>query len=185
MQDTGVQALAIHGRTRNQLYKGEADWTWIAKVKEHPRIRIPIFGNGDIDSPEKALEYRNRYGVDGIMIGRAAIGYPWIFNEVKHYLQTGQHLEPPTMEQRIDVIRKHLELSVQWKGPVTGITEMRRHYTNYLKGLPNIKEYRLKLVTLKTIEEIEEVLREIEQVYAGYKFERRKVDMDAMAYSCG
>src|SRR5215213_2884343 len=111
LQDTGIQALAIHGRTRNQLYKGEADWTWIAKVKEHPRIRIPIFGNGDIDSPEKALEYRNRYGVDGIMIGRAAIGYPWIFNEVKHYLQTGGHLEPPTMEQRIDVIRKHLELS--------------------------------------------------------------------------
>jgi tRNA-dihydrouridine synthase B len=185
MQDCGVQALAIHGRTRNQLYKGYADWTWIAKVKEHPRIRIPIFGNGDIDSPEKALEYRNRYGVDGIMIGRAAIGYPWIFNEVKHYMQTGQHLDPPTIEQRVDVIRQHLTMSLKWKGPVTGITEMRRHYTNYLKGLPNIKDYRLKLVTLKTFEEIEEVLQEIVRVYTGFKFERRKVDMDAMAYSCG
>lgn len=185
LQDIGIKALAIHGRTRNQLYKGEADWTWIAKVKENPRITIPIFGNGDIDSPEKAVEYRNRYGVDGIMIGRAAIGYPWIFNEVKHFMQTGEHLPPPTIEQRVEVIRRHLELSVKWKGPVTGITEMRRHYTNYLKGLPNIKEYRLKLVTLKTVEEIDEVLNEVIRTYTGFQFERRKVDMDSMAYSCG
>lgn len=185
LQDIGVQALAIHGRTRNQLYKGEADWSWIAKVKAHPRIHIPIFGNGDIDSPEKALEYRNRYGVDGIMIGRAAIGYPWIFNEVKHYLSTGSHLEPPAIESRVAVIRQHLERSVQWKGPVAGITEMRRHYTNYLKGLPNIKEYRLKLVTLKTAEEINAVLDEVIRTYTGFRFERRKVDMQAMAYSCG
>jgi tRNA-dihydrouridine synthase B len=185
LQDIGIKALAIHGRTRNQLYKGEADWTWIAKVKESPRIHIPIFGNGDIDSPEKALEYRNRYGVDGIMIGRAAIGYPWIFNEVKHFLQTGEHLEPPNIQQRVEVIRRHLEFSVKWKGPVAGITEMRRHYTNYLKGLPNIKEYRLKLVTLKTIDEINEVLNEVIQTYSGFQFERRKVDMHAMAYSCG
>ena len=185
LQDIGVQALAIHGRTRNQLYKGEADWTWIAKVKEHPRIQIPIFGNGDVDSPEKALEYRNRYGVDGIMIGRAAIGYPWIFNEVKHFMETGAHLEPPSIESRVEVIRQHLERSLQWKGPVAGITEMRRHYTNYLKGLPNIKEYRLKLVTLKTIEEINEVLDDVIRTYTGFRFERRKVDMHAMAYSCG
>ncbi|MGB8192780.1 MAG: tRNA dihydrouridine synthase DusB [Chitinophagaceae bacterium] len=185
LQDAGIQALAIHGRTRNQLYKGEADWSWIAKVKDNPRIKIPIFGNGDVDSPEKAVEYRNRYGIDGIMIGRAAIGYPWIFNEVKHYMQTGEHLQPPTIEDRVRVIREHLESSLQWKGPVAGITEMRRHYTNYLKGLPNIKEYRLKLVTLKTQEEIDEVLDEVIRTYTGFRFERRKVDMDAMAYSCG
>ena len=185
LQDTGIKALAIHGRTRAQLYKGQADWTLIARVKENPRIHIPIFGNGDIDSPEKALEYKNRYGVDGIMIGRAAIGYPWIFNEIKHFIKTGGHLSPPTIELRAEVIRQHLHRSVQWKGLIPGINEMRRHYTNYLKGLPNIKEYRLKLVTVKSVGEIEEVLKEIVSVYSGYKFERRMVDMEAMAYSCG
>jgi nifR3 family TIM-barrel protein len=184
LQDVGIQALSIHGRTRAQLYKGQADWTLIADVKNNPRIQIPIFGNGDIDSPEKALEYKRRYGVDGIMIGRAAIGYPWIFNEIKHFVQTGEHLPPPTIEQRVAVIRKHLQGSIQWKGEVLGILEMRRHYTNYLKGLPNIRDYRLKLVTLKSMEEIEPVLQEIERVYHGYVFERRKIDMDAMAYSC-
>lgn len=184
LQDVGIKALSIHGRTRAQLYKGQADWTLIAEVKNNPRIHIPIFGNGDIDSPEKAVEYKKRYGVDGIMIGRAAIGYPWIFNEIKHYIQTGEHLPPPTIEQRVDVIRQHLHGSVQWKGEVLGILEMRRHYTNYLKGLPNIRDYRLKLVTLKSLEEIEPVLQEIVQVYHGFQFERRKVDMDAMAYSC-
>jgi len=185
LQDVGIQALAIHGRTRAQLYKGEADWTLIAKVKSNPRIRIPIFGNGDIDSPEKALEYKNRYGVDGIMIGRAAIGYPWIFNEIRHFIKTGEHLAPPTIEQRVEVIRQHLHHSVQWKGLLPGINEMRRHYTNYLKGLPNIKEYRLKLVTVRSVEEIDEVLNDIINVYSGYQFERRKVEMEAMAYSCG
>lgn len=185
LQDVGIKALSIHGRTRNQLYKGEADWTCIGKVKENPRIHIPIFGNGDIDSPEKALEYKNRYGVDGIMIGRAAIGYPWIFNEIKYFMQTGQHLSPPTIEQRVEVIRQHLYRSIEWKGLIPGINEMRRHYTNYLKGLPNIKEYRLKLVTVRTSEEIEEALNEIIKVYSGYQFERRKVEMEAMAYSCG
>lgn len=184
LQDVGIKALSIHGRTRAQLYKGQADWTLIAEVKNNPRIQIPIFGNGDIDSPEKAVEYKKRYGVDGIMIGRAAIGYPWIFNEIKHYIQTGEHLPPPTIEQRVDVIRQHLHGSVQWKGEVLGILEMRRHYTNYLKGLPNIRDFRLKLVTLKSLEEIEPVLQEIVQVYDGFQFERRKVDMDAMAYSC-
>jgi len=185
LQDIGIEALAIHGRTRSQLYKGEADWTLIAKVKSNPRIRIPIFGNGDIDSPEKALEYKNRYGVDGIMIGRAAIGYPWIFNEIRHFIKTGKHLAPPTIEQRVEVIRQHLHHSVQWKGLLPGINEMRRHYTNYLKGLPNIKEFRLKLVTVRSVEEIDEVLNDIINVYSGYQFERRKVEMEAMAYSCG
>lgn len=184
LQDVGIQALSIHGRTRAQLYKGQADWTLIAEVKNNPRIHIPIFGNGDIDSPEKAVEYKKRYGVDGIMIGRAAIGYPWIFNEIKHYINTGELLPPPTIEQRVEVIRQHLHGSVQWKGEMLGILEMRRHYTNYLKGLPNIRDYRLKLVTLKSLEEIEPVLQEIVQVYHGFQFERRKVDMDAMAYSC-
>ena len=185
LQDVGVKALAIHGRTRNQLYKGEADWTWIAKVKTNPRIYIPIFGNGDIDSPEKALEYKNRYGVDGIMIGRAAIGYPWIFNEIKHFIKYGEYLPPPTIEQRLEVICQHLYRSIEWKGLIPGINEMRRHYTNYLKGLPNIKEYRMKLVTVKTTEEIEEILNEIIKVYSGYQFQRISVDMEAMAYSCG
>ncbi|HVZ56777.1 MAG TPA: tRNA dihydrouridine synthase DusB [Chitinophagaceae bacterium] len=185
LQDVGIQALSIHGRTRAQLYKGEADWTLIGKVRSNPRIRIPVFGNGDIDSPQKALEYKNRYGVDGIMIGRAAIGYPWIFREIRHFLATGELLPPPTIEQRVDVIRRHLLRSVEWKGLLPGIHEMRRHYTNYLKGLPNIKEYRLKLVTVKSVEEIEEVLTEIERVYTGYRFAPRTVNMEAMAYSCG
>jgi len=160
LQDIGVQALSIHGRTRSQLYKGEADWSWIAKVKDHPRIKIPIFGNGDVDSPQKALEYKNKYGVDGIMIGRAAIGYPWFFREVKHYFATGEILPPPTIEERIDVIRQHLRASVAWKGPRIGIFEMRRHYANYLKGIINIKPLRSKLVMLNTMEEIEETLEE-------------------------
>ena len=184
LQDIGVKALSIHGRTRCQLYKGTADWTYIAKVKNNPRIQIPIFGNGDIDSPEKAMEFKNRYGVDGIMIGRAAIGYPWIFNEIKHYKENGKHLPPPTIQQRVEVIRQHLHHSVQWKGLKPGINEMRRHYTNYLKGLPNIKEYRLKLVTIAEPEQIDEVLNEIIKVYDGYEFASRVIDMDKMAYSC-
>ena len=177
LQDVGIKALAIHGRTRTQMYKGEADWTLIGKVKNNPRITIPIFGNGDIDSPEKAVEYKNRYGVDGIMIGRAAIGYPWVFNEIKHFVKTGEHLPPPTIEQRVEVCRKHLYKSVEWKNPVVGINEIRRHYANYLKGLPNIKEYRNKLVTLKTVEEIDEVLNEISTVYAGYAFEKFAIEL--------
>jgi tRNA-dihydrouridine synthase B len=184
LQDVGIKALSIHGRTRCQLYKGQADWTLIAKIKENPRITIPIFGNGDIDSPEKAVEYKNRFGVDGIMIGRAAIGYPWIFDEVKHFMATGEHLPPPGIEQRVAVIRKHLKRSIEWKGLVPGINEMRRHYTNYLKGLPNIRDYRLKLVTTLSEAEINGVLDEITVVYHGYEFERRKLNMEAMAYSC-
>jgi tRNA-dihydrouridine synthase B len=172
LQDTGIKALSIHGRTRAQLYKGEADWTLIGKIKENPRITIPIFGNGDIDSPEKAKLYRDRYGVDGMMIGRAAIGYPWIFNEIKHYLRTGRHLPPPAIEQRIGAIRDHLLRSVEWKGPVVGILEMRRHYTNYLKGFPYIKEFRNQLVQKQTVAEIEEVLQAVQQRYAGFMPER-------------
>ena len=175
LQDAGIKALAIHGRTRTQMYKGEADWTLIAKVKENPRIKIPIFGNGDIDSPEKALEYKNRYGVDGIMIGRAAIGYPWIFREIKHYFLTGELLCSPSIEERVAVCKNHLRRSFDWKGPIVGINEMRRHYANYLKGMPGIKEYRGQLVTLKDIEEIEFVLDDIVRNYSGYEFEREPI----------
>lgn len=177
LQDIGIQALSIHGRTRMQMYKGEADWTLIGKVKNNPRIKIPIFGNGDIDSPEKAVEYKNRYGVDGIMIGRAAIGYPWIFNEIKHFVKTGEHLAPPTVEQRVEVCRKHLHKSYKWKGPKVGIFEMRRHYANYLKGLPNIKEYRSKLVTMMMVEEIDAVLDEIVTKFAGFEFAPSKIEL--------
>ena len=177
MQDIGVQALAIHGRTRCQLYKGEADWTLIGKVKNNPRMHIPIFGNGDIDSPQKTLEYKNRYGVDGIMIGRAAIGYPWIFREIKHFLQMQTILPSPTLEERIIVCKTHLQKSVEWKGPIVGIFEMRRHYTNYLKGLPGIKDFRLKLVTLPTAEAINEVLDEISEHYKDYTFERTPIEI--------
>lgn len=177
LQDVGVKALAIHGRTRCQLYKGEADWTLIGKVKNNPRIQIPIFGNGDIDSPQKACEYKNRYGVDGIMIGRAAIGYPWIFREIKHFLETGEVLPAPTLEERVEVCKKHLYRSVEWKGPVVGINEMRRHYTNYLKGLPNIKEFRSRLVTLPEMEAVEAVLDEMLEYYKGYEFERTPIEI--------
>lgn len=177
MQDIGVQAIAIHGRTRCQLYKGEADWTLIGKVKNNPRMHIPIFGNGDIDSPQKTLEYKNRYGVDGIMIGRAAIGYPWIFREIKHYLQTQTILPPPTLQERIEVCRTHLFKSVEWKGPIVGINEMRRHYTNYLKGLPGIKEFRYKLVTLNSPEAVNEVLEEISTHYKDYQFEHTPIEI--------
>jgi nifR3 family TIM-barrel protein len=177
LQDVGIKALAIHGRTRAQMYKGEADWTLIGKVKNNPRIKIPIFGNGDIDSPQKAKLYKERYGVDGIMIGRAAIGYPWIFREIKHYLTTGEILPAPTLAERIEVCKKHLRKSVEWKGPKVGIFEMRRHYTNYLKGLPGIKDYRARLVTLMEPAEIEGVLDEVTANYTGYEFERTPIEL--------
>ncbi|GGH81255.1 nifR3 family TIM-barrel protein [Filimonas zeae] len=173
LQDVGIKALSVHGRTRAQMYRGHADWTLIGKVKNNPRIKIPIFGNGDIDTPEKALEYKNRYGIDGIMIGRAAIGYPWIFNEIKHFLQTGTHAAAPTVQQRADAIRKHLHKAVDWKGEIVGILEMRRHYTNYLKGFPHIKEFRNQLVTVKSVAEIEEILGQIVTRYEGFVPERK------------
>ena len=167
LQDVGIQALSIHGRTRKQMYKGEADWTLIAKVKENPRIHIPIFGNGDVDSPQKAAEYRRRFGVDGIMIGRASIGNPWIFREIKHYLATGELLPPPTLAERVDAARRHLAHSIEWKGLTLGVVEMRRHYTNYFRGLPGIKAYRTRLVTEMDPEALFGVLGEIEAEYSG------------------
>lgn len=161
LQDVGIQALTIHGRTRQQMYKGDADWTKIAEVKNHPDIHIPIFGNGDIDTPEKALEYKDKYGVDGIMIGRAAIGYPWIFNEIKHFMATGEHLDKPSIEERVKVAKKHLEFSVEWKGELKGIFEMRRHYTNYFRGIPNFKPFRTHLVESSSYLELQNILDQV------------------------
>ncbi|MEZ4903470.1 MAG: tRNA dihydrouridine synthase DusB [Spirosomataceae bacterium] len=166
LQDIGIKALTVHGRTRVQMYKGDADWTLIGRIKENTRINIPIFGNGDIDSPEKALEYRNRFGVDGIMIGRASIGYPWIFNEIKHFMQTGQYLAPPTTAERVRVCRQHLDFSIRWKGERTGIVEMRRHYASYFKGLDNFKPFRMRLVETMSYQEINDILAEISEVYS-------------------
>ena len=170
LQDVGIQALSIHGRTRKQMYKGEADWEKIGNIKNNPRIKIPIFGNGDIDSPEKAQLYREKYGVDGIMIGRAAIGYPWIFREIKHYFKTGNLLAPPTIHERVAAAREHLLKSVEWKGEKLGILEMRRHYTNYFRGLRNVKSYRIKLVTAENTANVLGILEEIESVYAATIF---------------
>jgi nifR3 family TIM-barrel protein len=164
LQDIGVKALTIHGRTRAQMYKGSANWNYIAEVKNNPRIAIPIFGNGDVDSPEKALEYKAKYGVDGIMIGRAAIGYPWIFNEIKHFRATGHHLPRPTLINRVEVCRTHVTKSVEWKGEKLGLLEMRNHYANYFKGIPNFKETRTKLVTLSSLADILAVLDEVCQM---------------------
>ncbi len=161
LQDIGIKALSVHGRTRVQMYKGDADWTLIREIKNNPRITIPIFGNGDVDSPEKAKKMRDTYGVDGIMIGRASIGYPWIFNEIKHYFATGNQLQKPGIAERVAVCKKHLDFSLQWKGPVLGIVEMRRHYTNYFKGLDHFKEFRMKLVTSNDISEIYTTLDQI------------------------
>jgi nifR3 family TIM-barrel protein len=170
LQDIGVQALTVHARTRAQMYKGHSDWSHIARVKNNPRITMPIFGNGDIDSPEKALEYKNKFGLDGMMIGRAAIGYPWIFNEIKHFFATGEHLPQPTMQDRIEAARNHLTWSMDWKGERVGIVEMRRHYTNYFKGIPNFKEHRLKLVTQESADELFKTLEEVQDVYSNFQF---------------
>ena len=147
LQDAGAKAISIHGRTRAQMYKGEADWAPIAAVKNNPRMHIPIFGNGDVHSPERAIEMRDRYGLDGAMIGRASIGNPWFFNQVKHFIKTGEHLSPPTLKERVAVARRHLEMAIDWKGEILGVLETRRHYTNYFKGIPNFKPYRTAMVT--------------------------------------
>lgn len=165
LQDVGIKALTIHGRTRSQMYKGQADWTLIREIKRNPRIQIPIFGNGDVDSVEKAANWRLEYEVDGIMIGRAAIGYPWIFREIKHFFATGEKLAGPTLAERVAVCRTHLEKSMEWKGEKTGIFEMRRHYANYFKGLPNFKDYRMQLVSLENVADINAVLTEIEEEF--------------------
>ncbi len=168
LQDVGIRALTIHARTRQQMYKGHSDWSYIAEVKNQPDIHIPVFGNGDIDSPEKAVEYREKYGVDGIMIGRAAIGNPWIFNQIKHYMATGEHLPPPTMAGRIATVKKHLQFSITWKGDKTGVYEMRRHYTNYFKGLPHFKPYRQQLVEQEDHTALFDLLDEIGEKFNDY-----------------
>ena len=172
LQDVGIQALTIHARTRAQMYKGHSDWSHIARVKNNPRIKIPIFGNGDIDSPQKALEYKNKYGLDGMMIGRAAIGYPWIFNEIKHYFETGEILAPPTMTERLEAAKNHLIWSTEWKGERVGIVEMRRHYTNYFKGIHGFKAHRQKLVTTDNLDELLGLFDEIAAFYKDYDFEQ-------------
>lgn len=170
LQDVGIEALSIHGRTRVQMYKGDADWTLIGEVKNNPRMHIPIFGNGDINTPEKAVQYKNTYGVDGIMIGRASIGYPWIFNEIKHFMKTDEHLPKPGIQERVEATRQHLMSSVKWKGETLGILEMKRHYTNYFKGIDHFKDYRMKLVTSFDLNEILATLDEISEHYADFQF---------------
>ncbi len=170
LQDVGCQALAIHGRTRAQMYKGKADWKPIAEVKNNPRMKIPVFGNGDVDSPEKAIEMRDKYGLDGAMIGRATIGYPWFFREVKHFFKTGRHLAPPTMEERVTMAKRHLEMAIAWKGEKLGVFETRRHYTNYFKGIPGIKPYRMKMVTSDQPEEVFKALEEVREIFKDYSF---------------
>lgn len=161
LQDVGVQALAIHGRTRSQMYKGDADWEPIANVKNNPRMHIPIFGNGDVNSPEKAVLMRDRYGLDGAMIGRASIGNPWFFKDVKHFFKTGEHASPASLEERVQTARRHLEMAIDWNGEHAGLFETRRHYTNYFKGIPHFKEYRLRMVTAESKEKVFEVFDEV------------------------
>lgn len=171
LQDVGIKALSIHGRTRVQLYKGNADWTLIGEVKNNQRMKIPIFGNGDIDTPQKAWEYKNRYGVDGVMIGRASIGNPWVFREIKHYVKTGQELAGPTLMERLEACKTHFVKSLEWKGPIVGLVEMRRHYANYFKGIPHFKDYRMKLVGSMDVSEIQEIFNELELLFNSPTFE--------------
>lgn len=165
LQDIGIQALSIHGRTRVQMYKGEADWTLIGRIKDNPRIHIPIFGNGDVDSPEKALEMKNKYGVDGIMIGRASIGRPWIFRDIHHYLKTGDVLPAPDVEERVEICKTHLQKSLEWKGLRKGVFEMRRHYQSYFKNYPGFKPFRMKLVQSEDPVELFQTLEEVKKYY--------------------
>ncbi|UOE38527.1 MULTISPECIES: tRNA dihydrouridine synthase DusB [Chryseobacterium] len=169
LQETGIKALTIHARTRAQMYKGEADWEHISRIKQNPNIEIPIFGNGDIDSPEKALEYKNKFACDGIMIGRAAIGYPWIFNEIKHFFKTGENLDPPTISDRLLAVRQHAEWSAEWKGERLGLVEMRQHYSNYFRGVPHFKDFRRKFLEVFTLEEMDAVIQEAKEFYAEYQ----------------
>ncbi|MGB5652389.1 MAG: tRNA dihydrouridine synthase DusB [Robiginitalea sp.] len=170
LQDVGIQAISIHGRTRVQMYKGEADWKPIAEVKNNPRMHIPVFGNGDVDSPEAAMRMRDDFGLDGAMIGRASIGYPWFFKEVKHFFKTGTHLPPPTMEQRVTAARRHLQMSIDWKGDTLGVLETRRHYSNYFKGIPNFKPYRMKMVTSDEAADVFEAFDEAMEAFSGHVF---------------
>ena len=168
LQDVGIQAISIHGRTRKQMYKGEADWTLIGEVKNNPKMRIPVFGNGDVDTPEKVKQVRDRYGVDGVMIGRGAIGYPWIFNEIKHFLKTDTFLEKPNIQERVRVCKQHLKHSITWKGERVGIAEMKRHYSSYFKAIPNFKEYRTRMVTSSSEDEVLKILKEVQEKFIKY-----------------
>ncbi len=170
LQDVGIKALSIHGRTRAQMYKGNADWVPIAAVKNNPRMHIPIFGNGDVNSPERAMEMRDSYGLDGAMIGRACIGNPWFFKQVKHYFETGTHLEPISMSERVEAARRHLKMAIDWKGEVLGVLETRRHYTNYFKGIPNFKPYRTKMVTSDHSQDVFKAFDEVETKFAAHQF---------------
>jgi len=169
LQDVGIKALTIHGRTRKQMYKGEANWEYIAKVKNDPKIQIPIFGNGDINSAEKALEYKDRYNVDGIMIGRASIGYPWIFNEIKNFINKNKKTKKPSLEERINTVKRHLDFSIEWKGERLGLIEMRRHYTNYFRGIENFKKFRMQLIESASYEESLETLNKINKHFKESK----------------
>ena len=169
LQDAGAKAISIHGRTRAQMYKGDADWRPIAEVKNNQRMHIPIFGNGDVDSPEKAIEMRDQYGLDGAMIGRASIGNPWFFNQVKHFMKTGTHLAPPSIVERVDAARRHLEMAIDWKGEVLGVLETRRHYTNYFKGIPHFKEYRTRMVTSNASADVFAALADVEANWGDYE----------------
>ena len=170
LQDVGCKAIAIHGRTRAQMYKGDADWAPIAQVKNNSRMHIPVFGNGDVDSPERAVEMRDKYGLDGAMIGRASIGYPWFFKEVKHYFETGEHLDPPNMQERVDAARRHLQMAIDWKGEKLGVFETRRHYTNYFKGIPDFKEFRMKMVTSDASVDVFAAFDAVEAAFGDYSF---------------
>ena len=173
LQDTGISALTIHGRTRAQLYRGAADWTLIGEVKNNPRMKIPVIGNGDIDSPEKAREMFSRYGVDGIMIGRATVGRPWIFRDIRHYLSTGELLPEPDVEEKAALALLHLDKSIEFKEGKRAILEMRRHLSNYFKGLPHFRETRLRLLTTLEPEEIREIIREISARWGSYRTDDR------------
>ncbi|GAA4116735.1 tRNA dihydrouridine synthase DusB [Aquimarina addita] len=170
LQDVGAKAIAIHGRTRAQMYKGNANWKPIADVKNNQRMHIPVFGNGDVDTPERAVAMRDEFGLDGAMIGRATIGYPWFFKEVKHFFKTGEHLPPPTLKERVVAARRHLQMAIDWKGEKLGVFETRRHYTNYFKGIPHFKEYRMKMVTSDDAIDVFDVFDEIEKKFAGFEF---------------
>ncbi len=170
LQDVGIKSIAIHGRTRAQMYKGNADWKPIAAVKNNPRMYIPVFGNGDVDTPERAVEMRDSYGLDGAMIGRASIGNPWFFKQVKHYFKTGEHLAPISLEERVEAARRHLQMSIDWKGEKLGVFETRRHYTNYFKGIPHFKDYRMKMVTSDHSEDVFATFDEVLEKFAGYEF---------------
>ncbi|EIJ38182.1 MULTISPECIES: tRNA dihydrouridine synthase DusB [Galbibacter] len=170
LQDVGIKAISIHGRTRVQMYKGNANWAPIAEVKNNQRMHIPVFGNGDVDTPEMAVKMRDEYGLDGAMIGRASIGYPWFFKEVKHFFKTGEHLNPPTIEERVKAARRHLQMSIDWKGEKLGVFETRRHYTNYFKGIPHFKEYRMKMVTSDESADVFAAFDEVEEKFSDFQF---------------